>query len=180
MYVQYGDFLKNIVVHQSLGRSYASRRPVTDIIKEAAPVTASITVTRLSSTTALTTSRTPSTPGQAVTFTATIPANQTSMTLAITVKGDTAIERNESLNVRLSAPVGAILPEAGGYATGTIRNDDFPTLSIADARASEGSTGQRTAIAFTVSMSQLAPFPVSFDLATNGAGNADVAIHSGA
>ena len=44
VYIQYGDFLKNIVVHQSLGRSYASRRPVTDIIKEAAPVTASIII----------------------------------------------------------------------------------------------------------------------------------------
>ena len=44
MYIQYGDFLKNIVVHQSLGRSYATRRPVTDVIKEAAPVTASIII----------------------------------------------------------------------------------------------------------------------------------------
>jgi peptide/nickel transport system permease protein len=42
VYQQYGDFLKNLVVHQSLGRSYASRQPVTEIIKDAAPVTASI------------------------------------------------------------------------------------------------------------------------------------------
>src|SRR5262245_6176148 len=42
--VQYGDFLKNLVLHQSLGRSYATRQAVTDMIKEAAPVTASIVV----------------------------------------------------------------------------------------------------------------------------------------
>jgi peptide/nickel transport system permease protein len=42
--VQYGDFLKNLVLHQSLGRSYATRQAVTDMIKEAAPVTASIVI----------------------------------------------------------------------------------------------------------------------------------------
>jgi peptide/nickel transport system permease protein len=39
---QYGSFLEDLVIHQSLGRSYATRQPVTDIIKDAAPVTASI------------------------------------------------------------------------------------------------------------------------------------------
>jgi peptide/nickel transport system permease protein len=41
---QYASFLEGIVVHQSLGRSYATRQPVTEIIKDAAPVTASIIV----------------------------------------------------------------------------------------------------------------------------------------
>jgi peptide/nickel transport system permease protein len=41
---QYGSFLEGIVVHQSLGRSYATRQPVTEIIKDAAPITASIIV----------------------------------------------------------------------------------------------------------------------------------------
>jgi peptide/nickel transport system permease protein len=41
---QYATFLENLVVHQSLGRSYATRQPVTDIIKDAAPVTASIVI----------------------------------------------------------------------------------------------------------------------------------------
>src|SRR3712207_8880443 len=31
-------------VHQSLGHSYATRQPVTDIIKDAAPITASLVV----------------------------------------------------------------------------------------------------------------------------------------
>jgi peptide/nickel transport system permease protein len=39
---QYANFLEDLVVHQSLGRSYATRQPVTEIIKDAAPVTASI------------------------------------------------------------------------------------------------------------------------------------------
>ncbi len=41
---QYVDFLDDIVVHQSLGRSYATRQPVNEIIKEAAPITASVVV----------------------------------------------------------------------------------------------------------------------------------------
>ena len=41
---QYASFLEGIVVHQSLGRSYATRQPVTEIIKDAAPITASIIV----------------------------------------------------------------------------------------------------------------------------------------
>lgn len=41
---QYGSFLENLVIHQSLGRSYATRQPVTEIIKDAAPVTASIVI----------------------------------------------------------------------------------------------------------------------------------------
>ena len=42
--VQYLDFLQGIVVHQSLGRSYATRQEVNDIIGKAAPVTASIVI----------------------------------------------------------------------------------------------------------------------------------------
>jgi peptide/nickel transport system permease protein len=41
---QYANFLEGIVIHQSLGRSYATRQPVTEIIKDAAPVTASIII----------------------------------------------------------------------------------------------------------------------------------------
>ena len=39
---QYTSFLENIVLHGSLGRSYATRQPVTEIIRDAAPITASI------------------------------------------------------------------------------------------------------------------------------------------
>jgi peptide/nickel transport system permease protein len=40
--VQYARFMKELVVHQSLGRSFATRQDVNDIIKAAAPVTASV------------------------------------------------------------------------------------------------------------------------------------------
>jgi peptide/nickel transport system permease protein len=41
---QYASFLEGIVIHQSLGRSYATRQPVTTIIRDAAPITASIII----------------------------------------------------------------------------------------------------------------------------------------
>jgi peptide/nickel transport system permease protein len=42
VYVQYGRFLKQLVVDRSLGRSFATRRQVNDIVAAAAPVTASL------------------------------------------------------------------------------------------------------------------------------------------
>jgi peptide/nickel transport system permease protein len=41
---QYGLFLKRIVVDHSLGRSFVNRRPVSSIVGDAAPVTASLVV----------------------------------------------------------------------------------------------------------------------------------------
>ena len=40
--IQYARFLKQLVVDQSLGRSFATRQEVNDVIKRAAPVTASL------------------------------------------------------------------------------------------------------------------------------------------
>jgi peptide/nickel transport system permease protein len=40
--VQYARYMRDLVVHQSLGRSFATRQDVNDIIKAAAPVTASV------------------------------------------------------------------------------------------------------------------------------------------
>jgi len=42
--VQYGYFLKRLVVNQSLGRSFANRQDVNRIIADAAPVTASLVI----------------------------------------------------------------------------------------------------------------------------------------
>jgi peptide/nickel transport system permease protein len=42
MYVQYGKFLDRLIIHQNLGKSYASQANINDTIKEAAPVTASL------------------------------------------------------------------------------------------------------------------------------------------
>jgi peptide/nickel transport system permease protein len=43
-YVQYEKFLDRLVVHQSLGQSFANRQNVNDIVAEAAPVTASLVI----------------------------------------------------------------------------------------------------------------------------------------
>jgi peptide/nickel transport system permease protein len=42
VYVQYWRFLKRLVIHQSLGTSFATRQDVNDIVLRAAPVTASL------------------------------------------------------------------------------------------------------------------------------------------
>jgi peptide/nickel transport system permease protein len=42
IYVQYGKFLDRVVVHQNLGKSYITEQSVNDIVKKAAPVTASL------------------------------------------------------------------------------------------------------------------------------------------
>jgi peptide/nickel transport system permease protein len=43
-YVQYGKFLDRLVVHQSLGTSFANRQEVNQIVADAAPVTASLVI----------------------------------------------------------------------------------------------------------------------------------------
>ena len=42
IYIQYAHFLKKLVIEGSLGTSYANRQEVNDIVKSAAPVTASL------------------------------------------------------------------------------------------------------------------------------------------
>ena len=42
LWKQYGIFVKKLVVHQSLGESFVNRRDVTDVVLQAAPVTASL------------------------------------------------------------------------------------------------------------------------------------------
>jgi peptide/nickel transport system permease protein len=42
IYVQYGHFLKRLVVYQDLGRSFTNRQSVNHVIADAAPVTASL------------------------------------------------------------------------------------------------------------------------------------------
>ena len=42
VYEQYGHFLNQLVVHQSLGRSFANRRSVNEMVGQAAPVTAGL------------------------------------------------------------------------------------------------------------------------------------------
>ena len=60
--------------------------------------------------------------------TVTIPAGSTSTTLSVTVLHDSADELDETFTVTLRSPANATLGDA--TATGTIMDDDLPTVSI--------------------------------------------------
>jgi hypothetical protein len=92
-----------------------------------------------------------------------IPAGTLSKVFDVTVNGDTAIEANEAFVVNLSASTGASIMD--GQATGTITNDDGPTLSIADVATLEGASGTKV-LRFTVSLSQAAAGTVTYNIAT--------------
>ncbi len=72
----------------------------------------------------------------AATGTVTVPAGQTAATLSVAVRGDTALEPDETFDVVFSAPEHATL--AVERATVTIAADDWPRVSVAPALASEG------------------------------------------
>ncbi|MGH8028792.1 MAG: S8 family serine peptidase [Arenimonas sp.] len=92
----------------------------------------------------------------------TIPAGQLTKTFSLTVNGDTAVEGNETLFVRLSA---TSVPLTDSQGRGVLVNDDGPTLSINDVAITEGDSGTKV-LTFTVSLSQLAPAMVTFNAAT--------------
>ena len=70
---------------------------------------------------------------------ATISAGQDRVSIDIVVNGDTDIELDETFDVVLSNPQGAIIQK--DRATGTIEDDDSFHLSIADATTIEGNNG---------------------------------------
>ena len=91
----------------------------------------------------------------------TIPAGQLSKTFNVVITGDTLIEQDETFTVKLSAPTNATL--ADSEATGTIRNDDLPKLTITDASLAEGGAG---AVNLTVSLSDAVSSPVTVTYVT--------------
>jgi hypothetical protein len=99
----------------------------------------------------------------------TVPAGSLTKVFNVTIHGDTTIENSETFVVLLSNVANATLVD--GNALGTIGNDDKPVLTIADVALTEGNSGTKNAV-FTVSISQAAPFPVTFNFATTGAGTA--------
>ena len=100
----------------------------------------------------------------------TIGAGATSKTFSVTLNGDTAVEANEVLAVNLSAPTGATIADAQGL--GTLVNDDGPTLSIDNVAVTEGNAGTAL-MTFTVSLSQAAAGPVTYNIGTaNGTATA--------
>jgi uncharacterized repeat protein (TIGR01451 family) len=92
-----------------------------------------------------------------------LPAGQTSYTFTVNLNGDLASEPDESFFVNLTNVSGATVAKAQGV--GTIRNDDFPSLTIDDVALAEGNSGSKL-FTFTVGLSTNAPGPVTFDIAT--------------
>ncbi|WP_430542654.1 putative Ig domain-containing protein [Xanthomonas sacchari] len=101
-----------------------------------------------------------------------IAAGQTSGTITVSPTPDTTVEPDETVVISLNAGSGYTVGSPSS-ATGTILNDDLPTLSINNVSQNEGNSGT-TAFTFTVSLSQPAGSGgVSFDIATaNGTATA--------
>jgi serine protease len=93
----------------------------------------------------------------------TIPAGQLSRTFSATINGDTTIEANEVFYVNLSNASGATIQDSQGF--GLIYNDDGPTISVADIATVEGDSGTKV-VTYTITLSQAAAVPVTYDVAT--------------
>jgi hypothetical protein len=106
--------------------------------------------------------------------TLTFAPGETLKTIALSVRGDTNVEPDESFGVRITTASGAKIAKADGLIT--IVNDDVPQISVAatDADKKEGNTG-RTAFTFTVTRlgSVAGDLAVSWSGAGNGASPAD-------
>lgn len=118
---------------------------------------------------------------QATSGTLTIPALAASAPIAVTIKGDTKVEADETFKVLLSHAQGATLADSSG--TGTIQNDDAQlALSVDDPSVLEGNSGSRS-LKFTVTLSKPASRTVTVKYATKGvtasAGDHDYAAVSG-
>ncbi len=101
--------------------------------------------------------------------TLTFAAGTTSQPIAVTVTGDATDEADETVVVRLSSPVNATLAAASG--TGTIADDDAPTLSIDSPSVTEGDSGTAT-LTFTVTLSAASAQTVTVGYADAGTGTA--------
>ncbi|SOU08869.1 hemagglutinin [Xanthomonas arboricola pv. fragariae] len=94
-----------------------------------------------------------------------IAAGQTTGTITINPTADSTTEPDETVVLTLASGTGYNVGSPNS-ATGTILNDDQPTLSINDVSVNEGNAGTTNAT-FTVSLSQPAGTGgVSFDIAT--------------
>ena len=97
-----------------------------------------------------------------------VPGGALTQSVRLAVQGDAIDEPDESLSVTLRNPENATLADAS--ATGTIADDDAPpaplTLSIADAEASEGSSGT-SQMSFAVTLSGVPQSDVTVDFASS-------------
>jgi len=110
-------------------------------------------------------------------------AGETIATVTVSVLGDNAVERDEEFTVSLSNPAAGLAIGAGA-ATGTIVNDDLPTVAVYAylATKAEGSSGT-TPFVFTIGLAE-ANFTggqtVAWSIAGSGANPANAADFAGA
>ena len=83
--------------------------------------------------------------------------------IVVTVRGDRTIEPDELMLLRLANAQNATV--ADSEAVGRIVNDDFPSLTIADASVAEGNGGSDS-LRFAITLSANSPDTVSFTAAT--------------
>jgi hypothetical protein len=110
----------------------------------------------------------------------TFPTGETSLELVVPVMGDVRDEDAETLNIVLSAPVGASIDDGTGVGTIT-DDDDAPSLTIDDTGVYEGQNNGAIAV-FRVVLSEPSGRTVTVSYATaNGtAGALDYTAKSGA
>jgi serine protease len=100
-----------------------------------------------------------------------IAAGSTSKSFAVTINGDTAVERNEYYYIRVGNVQGATYADRV-QGMGVISNDDYPLLTISPVAIPEGNSGTSSAW-FTIDMSAAMDVPVTMDVTTsNGSGAA--------
>jgi hypothetical protein len=102
---------------------------------------------------------------QTASGTATVLAGQTTGYATVYVYGDTTIEPDETFTVRLTGVSGATFG-THTTATGTILNDDMPTVQAVGYTAAEGNSGL-TPFTFTVYLSTSSPQTVTVNYATS-------------
>lgn len=94
-----------------------------------------------------------------------IAAGATSQTIIVNPNNNGTIEPDETVVITL-APGAGYTVGAPASATGTILNDDFPSISVTDVTVAEGNSGTTNAV-FTVQLSAPATSAgVTFDIAT--------------
>ena len=91
-------------------------------------------------------------------------AGESTKTITVSVSADSTVEADESFTITISAPNGATLGTPA-FASGIIRNDDLPVLSIGDARITETDSGTVNAV-LVVTLSGPAFVPVTVSYAT--------------
>lgn len=100
------------------------------------------------------------------------PAGTTSQTIIVNPNSDGTIEPDETVILTLAAGAGYTVGTPS-TATGTILNDDFPSVAVSSVTVAEGNSGTTSAV-FTVDLSAPATASgVTFDIATfNGTATA--------